>query len=295
MTKGILMFAINGDAKDPKFNTVHIDYIAMATANAKNIKTHMQNNKVALITNMEGKSLLQAKGYIQYFDHVVIIDADGQGVGPNTNPQVNTRAMRIGTETIRLPWKNQSRTDAYDLSPYDETLLLDSDYFVFDDMLDKVFNTDANILCGKHVEEMSYQDALIDYERLHHQSVKLFWATVLYFKKSTEAQMMFNIMKMVKKNWQYYGRLYKFDSSRTYRNDFAVSIALHMMMGKKENTEYDLPFTIMCLSDKNMLKDAHSFFYRYKNAWAGTGMIKQNMHIMNKVSAMQMAEDILNG
>jgi FMN phosphatase YigB (HAD superfamily) len=91
MTKGILMFAINGDAKDPKFNTVHIDYIAMATANAKNIKTHMQNNNVALITNMEGKSLLQEKGYIQYFDHVVIIDADGQGVGPNTNPQVNTR------------------------------------------------------------------------------------------------------------------------------------------------------------------------------------------------------------
>ena len=38
MTKGILMFAINGEAKDTKYNTVKIDYIAMATANAKNIK-----------------------------------------------------------------------------------------------------------------------------------------------------------------------------------------------------------------------------------------------------------------
>ena len=295
MTKGILMFAINGEAKDTKYNTVKIDYIAMATANAKNIKKYMHNNNVALITDQKGKKYIEDNDYIVYFDNIIIIDSIDTGSGPNTNAKIYTRAMRTGTDTIRLPWQNQSRTDAYELSPFDQTLLLDSDYYVYDDLLDKVFDTDKKILCGKHVAEISHQDALIDYERLHHQSIKLFWATVLYFTKSDEAKMMFDIMKMVKKNWQYYGKLYKFDTSRTYRNDFAVSIALHMMMGKKENNEYDLPFTIMCLADKNIMPNRKHFYYRYKNGWAGTGNIKQNIHIMNKLSAMDIAKEILNG
>ena len=110
--------------------------------------------------------------------------------------------MRTGNDTIRFPWQNQSRPDAYDLSPFEQTILLDCDYFVFDNTLDAIFNTDKNILCGKHVSEISHQDSLIDYDRLHHQTVKLFWATVLFYKKSAEAELMFNIMKMIKKNWQ---------------------------------------------------------------------------------------------
>ena len=45
----------------------------------------------------------------------------------------------------------------------------------------------------------------------------MYWATVLYFTKSYEANLLFKIMAMVKKNWEYYGKLYKFQSSRTYK------------------------------------------------------------------------------
>ena len=100
---------------------------------------------------------------------------------------------------------------------------------------------------------------------------------------------------MVKKNWQYYGKLYKFETSRTYRNDFAVSVALHMMQGKRETVEYDLPFKIMCLADKNIMRNKESFYYRYKTGWAGSGFPKQNIHIMNKESAMIVADEVLNG
>jgi len=123
----------------------------------------------------------------------------------------------------------------------------------------------------------------------------LFWATVLYFTKSEEAKLMFKIMTMVKNNWQYYSKLYKFDKSPTYRNDFAVSVALHLMQGKKETTHYDLPFKLMCLADKHIMKNTNSFYYRYKDRWSGSGFPKQNIHIMNKESALIVADEIING
>tara|TARA_S200002703_G_scaffold1165_1_gene1977 strand:- start:1586 stop:2473 length:888 start_codon:yes stop_codon:yes gene_type:complete len=295
MTNGIIMFALNGQALDKNNNKIKIDYVKMALANAVSIQRHMTNNKVALVTDRKGKQHLDTLNGTQYFTHVIVETPKYSGTGPNTNHFVNTRSMRSGNNTIRLPWQNQSRPDVYRLSPYDKTLLIDSDYFIFDNTLDEVFETDKNILCGKHVEEIGHQESLIDYERLHHQTLKLFWATVLYFTKSKEAKMMFDIMNMVKHNWQYYSKLYKFDNSRTYRNDFAVSVALHMMQGKKETTQYDLPFKLMCLADKNIMNTSTSFYFRGKQSWAGSGFPRQNLHIMNKESAMKISEEILNG
>ena len=288
-----MMFAYNGQAHDFEKNKMNIDYIQMACANAKNIKKYMQNNNVALVTDQAGKDHLSKLDAETLFTHIILTKQTSKGKGPNTNLNMNIRSMRIGNKTIRLPWQNQTRPDAYSLSPFDQTILIDSDYFVFDNTLDTLFETDKNILCGKHVKEISYQDSLIDYDRLHHQSIKLFWATVLYFTKSNESQLMFEMMKAVKQNWQFYSKMYKFEDSRTYRNDFAISVALHFMQGKKETNYYDLPLTIMCLADKNMMLNKHSFAFRYKDGWAGTGFPKQNIHIMNKESAMHVSGEIL--
>jgi hypothetical protein len=294
MSKGIMMFAYNGEAHDAPGNTYSIDYVKMAVANAKSIKKYMHNHSVALVTDKQGKVHVINNGWQKYFTHIILTEEQSKGEGPNTNLDKNIRSMRVGDKTITLPWKNHTRPNAYELSPFDQTILIDSDYFVFDDTLDTLFESKQNILCGKHVKEISHQDNLIDYERLHHQSLKLFWATVLYFTKSTEAMLMFEMMKAVKKNWQYYSRMYKFEGSRTYRNDFAVSVALHALQGKKETTQYDVPFTLMCLADKNMMLDKKAFAFRYKDKWAGTGFPTQNVHIMNKQSAMMIAEEIIN-
>ena len=147
MSNGVVMFGLNGTARiiSNKSN-LYIDYIKMAVANAILIKKYMKNNSVCLLTDKKGKNHLEKINGTQYFDHVIIQNIVYDGVGPNTNLQVNTRAMRMGTDTIRLPWQNQSRPDAYRLSPYDKTILLDSDYFVFDNTLDSLFDTDCDIL-----------------------------------------------------------------------------------------------------------------------------------------------------
>ena len=74
-----------------------------------------------------------------------------------------------------------------------------------------------------------------------------------------------------------------------------MSVALHLMQGKQETTEYDLPLKILCLADKNMMPNAKQVIYRYNDKWAGTGFPKQNIHVMNKESAMKIAGEILDG
>jgi len=297
MSNGVVMFGLNGTARiiSNKSN-LYIDYVKMAVANAILIKKYMKNNSVCLLTDKKGKNHLEKINGTQYFDHVIIQNIVYDGVGPNTNLQVNTRAMRMGTDTIRLPWQNQSRPDAYRLSPYDKTILLDSDYFVFDNTLDSLFDTDCDILCGANVEEVGQQENLIDYYRLHHQTIKMYWATVLYFTKSYEADLLFKIVAMVKKSWIYYGKLYKFESSRTYRNDFAVSVAIHMLNGRNETKDYALPYKIMCLADKHIMTSNTGIVFRQKNQnWIGSSVPKQNIHVMNKQSAMELAERVCNG
>ena len=66
------------------------------------------------------------------------------------------------------------------------------------------------------------------------------------------------------------------------------------MQGKHETTEYDLPFSLLCLADKNIMPSTKNFYYRYKDGWAGTGTVKQIVHVMNKISAMNIAEEILH-
>jgi len=295
MSNGIMMFANNGQATFSNKSTIEIDYVKMAMANAKNIMKHMTNNNVALVTDEQGKTLLEEYNGTKYFSHIIIHENKDEGVGPNTNANSNMRGMRSGKDNIRMAWKNQTRADAYNLSPFDKTLLLDADYFVFDNMLDILFDTDKNVLCGRHVEEISYQDFLIDYDRIHHQSIELYWATVLYFTKSNESKMLFDIMNWVKKNWQYFSKLYKFEASRNFSNDYAVSIAIHMLQGKVATNEYALPFKLMCSADKNIMLDSQKFVYRYKNDWSGSRLPIQNVHVMNKQSAHVISQEIING
>ena len=68
-----------------------------------------------------------------------------------------------------------------------------------------------------------------------------------------------------------------------------------MMRGKQEiRKKYDLPYKIMCLADKNIMTSNNAFIFRKSESWVGSSVPQQNMHIMNKESAMQLSERICN-
>lgn len=52
----------------------------------------------------------------------------------------------------------------------------------------------------------------------------------MMFRKSNTAQYIFDCMEMIRNNWQHYRDLYGIQKS-TYRNDFALSIALGIVSG----------------------------------------------------------------
>jgi hypothetical protein len=107
MTRGAILFA---------FNNQKFDYYKMAVATAKRIN-HFLNMPVTVVTNDDSITDTTYK-----FDHTITVEAD----------KTNYREKQI--------WINKGRYQAYELSPYDETLLLDTDYMINSTKLLSVFD-----------------------------------------------------------------------------------------------------------------------------------------------------------
>jgi len=58
----------------------------------------------------------------------------------------------------------------------------------------------------------------------------MWWATVMMFRRSSQAKLIFDCMTMIRNNWSHYRTLYKISNS-TYRNDHAMTIALGIVNG----------------------------------------------------------------
>ena len=54
------------------------------------------------------------------------------------------------------------------------------------------------------------------------------WATVIVFKKSAKAQSIFDMVKHIKLNYQYFCELYRIDF-KNFRNDYAFAMALNQI------------------------------------------------------------------
>jgi len=107
MTQGVLIFA---------FNNEETDYVAMAEWSAKNIRRHL-NLPVSIITDGECNT--------DVFDQVIHAQPETGG----------TRYFEDYNQTVT--WHNAGRVNAYELTPYDQTLVLDADFVVAGDMLKK--------------------------------------------------------------------------------------------------------------------------------------------------------------
>lgn len=202
MKRGVLLFA---------FNSEKYDYFSMAIYTAKRVN-HFLNLPVTLVTDVE--SLGDTQGV---FDNVITTD-------PNKN---NRRDWG--------QWINKDRYRAFEFTPYDETLLLDTDYIVNSDKLLKLFDYDVDFMC--HDRTMFFMQPNLAQEKLSVYSHNTLWATVVKFKKTNYTQQIFDCLKMVQDNYMHYSLIHGF-SPGTYRNDYALTIATRLVNGQfipKEN------------------------------------------------------------
>jgi hypothetical protein len=235
MTTGALIFA---------FNNEQTDYIAMAGWSARNIRQHL-NIPVAVVTDCVEHERTRA------FDQVI-------NVAPATG---GTRWFEDYAATVS--WHNAGRVDAYTLTPWDQTLVLDADYVVAGPELRRVLETDTDFMCHRTAINMATGLPLAGLNIFGQYDMPMWWATVMMFRRSNTAQYIFDCMQMIRDNWQHYRDFYGIDNN-SYRNDFGLSIALGIVSGHTgQVTEIPWPL-LSVLPDTGLSKvDANMYQINY--------------------------------
>jgi hypothetical protein len=229
MTTGALIFA---------FNNEQTDYVAMAGWSARNIRRHL-NIPVAIVTDCDS-----GPGALEDFDEVIYSKPVSGG----------TRWFEDYQSTVT--WHNAGRVDAYSLTPWDQTLVLDADYVVASPMLRTVLDSAAEFVCHSSAMDISTGESLTALNQFGRYHMPMSWATVMMFRRSTTAQYIFDCMQMIRQHWQHYRDVYAIDQS-TYRNDFALSIALGIVNGHTGAVN-SIPWPLMTVMPDHDLKQRNT-------------------------------------
>ena len=190
-------------------------------------------------------------------------------------------------------WLNAGRYRAWELSPYQETLVLDSDYVVASDQLLRLFETDHDVLVARNVYDPTNRDQFRHYQwigprmSLHH-----YWATVLFFRRGQLAKDFFDMVTMIRNNYRHYANIYRFPRS-PFRNDFAVSIALNTLYGHVESAVPHMPWAMCNVATDVEVEEiaADNFELRYtvgNDKKPKHVRISQDFHCMNKDALMKI-------
>lgn len=207
MTTGALIFAYNNE---------QTDYVAMAEWSAKNIRRHL-NIPVAVVVDES-----HDRERTRSFDRVITTGSDSRQAG-------GTRYFEDYQASVT--WYNAGRTDAFDLTPWDQTLVLDADYVVASDQLKVLLNSNQEFVAPASAYDVTGLDSFAGLNHYGELDMPMSWATVMMFRRCEHAEYIFNCMKMIKNNWKHYKNLYKI-ASATYRNDYALSIAQIIVSGQ---------------------------------------------------------------
>jgi hypothetical protein len=273
MTKGILVFASNNS---------HVDYVKQAYFLAQRAKEYL-GLPTTIVTD-SGKYL-----------RTVYEDADT--VFDNVIPVAykltdNVKAFNDGAlASKRLEWKNDLRPKSYEMSPYDETLVLDTDVVISNNSFLKCFDNHHDLLMYKDCVDITGIDRGKEFETISDTSVDFYWATVIFFRKSETNKVFFDLVQHIQENWKHYSNVFQLSRS-LYRNDFAFSMAIHVMNGYQPgNFVKPMPGSLYYITDKSILWsiDGDSLFIllekpKYAGEYTAFRIKDANVHVMNKFS-----------
>ena len=140
---------------------------------------------------------------------------------------------KIQVHTIRAGkhFYNLDRCNAYDISPYEETIMIDADYLILSDALNSCWGHNNELMMNWKYDDIMYEREDDSLKRLHPTGITMYWATVVYFKKTEFTKQFFETVKHVKDNSRYYQDLYWEHTQELLKNDYSFSVAAHMLGG----------------------------------------------------------------
>lgn len=288
-TRGVLMYAHNNS---------EIDYLKIACANALMVQKNLQV-KVTLVTDSGtlgwGKQSMGEDFLDLCFENIIEVDRN------YTFDNIRNFSDTVYT-TKSLQFYNCNHWQAYMLSPYDETLFIDSDYLIMSDALGACWGSNNDVMINHRI--YSPNDIVAPYSKtIDDFGITLYWATVIYFRKSDLAEHMFSIVEHVQNNYEYYKDLYSFSNSM-FRNDNAFSVAIHTLNGySANNTDIaELPITGLLMSwDTNDIKsingvnDITLYVTNPKdvNSYILARLRNTDVHIINKWAINRFSDKLI--
>ena len=270
MSKGYIVIAQNNDT---------VDYLEQAYALAMNLKlTQGIVNNLTVCVDIRTKKLITAK-HKKVFDHIIDIPWEDDAEDKE--------------------WKINNKWKYYYMTPYDETVILDTDM---------LFPTDVSqwwdILQQKDIwactNVKTYREELI-YDTYYRKELKLnnmpnVYTAFFYFKKSDLATEFFKMVEIIFHNWErMYFKYMPKGKPEWLSADVAFSLAIHILGIKDKCTaDYmtELPTFIHMKSEvqniqtslvhEDWTKTLPTYYKSYKDFKVGNFQITHPFHYVSK-------------
>ena len=280
-------------------NNSEIDYFRLAVVNALLIQKNTGIKNITVVTDphslKQGEKTLGKRLIKKAINNLIVTEKDKDFKERNLRLYKDT-----SHSTKHLQFYNVNRCDAYDLSPYDETILVDVDYLILSDTLNHCWGHNNELMMNWKYQDIMYERKDPSLARLNDMGITMYWATVVYFRKTEYVESFFNLVKHVRNNPQYYKDLYKWQGT-LYRNDYSFSIAAHVMSGFVDKGIPQLPTTLYKSFDTD---DIHSavdentiIMYLEKPRSPGDFMLTKwqdvDLHVMNKWAINRISDEML--
>lgn len=289
ITHGVVFFA---------YNTKQIDYLKLAVLASKYIRRHMPNEKICLITDtgswnwfITTKSGSNAK---DLFDDLVILDISHKR---NTRIHYDSPWSKFSSD-----FKNSDKHKIIDYTPYDKTLLLDTDYIIQNGDLNYIFDSSAHVTLFHNAKDLLQQNLSNSQQYLNEVGIPMLWSTVIYFNKHVElTKIFFDLWAHISENYAFYKFLYQFPGDM-FRTDYCVSIAAHIMNGMNSGPIIEsFPGEIITMQqtdDIAKIIDIDEWIYlvnNYNEQWKDslTNIKNENVHVMNKRSLTRCYDELI--
>jgi hypothetical protein len=175
-----------------------------------------------------------------------------------------------------IQWRNIGRHHAYQLSPYDETLVIDVDYLILNDQLNKIFELEWDYILQRNSFALTTEWPKL----MGETSLPYVWATVFAFRKSPRAKMYFDLIDRIQKNHFYYWSLFNIQE-RIFRNDYAFAIADIILNGYTIGKN-SIPENMLAINQVIKSIDVQDNNLIIKDDTKAYVVPKTNLHIMSK-------------
>lgn len=286
-SRGTIIFAHNND---------EIDHAKLALCAALLVKKNLREKTTCLMADEGTISWLQQsqdeKLLKQAFDHIVEVPLSDKG---------ETVTLYDTPWTARtVPWRVQSRLEAYDLSPFDETLLIDNDYLVMNNRLDLLWGSYDDYAMTTRGLTLENREYTPEEQWLDPSTIRRYRTTALWFRKSPAAEALFDLARHVHNNWEHYQNVYQFMGD-VFRNDYAFSVAAHILSGSTGELAPDLPIPLLSSPEYDDMIDVTErgglrfFVNDREETWRFRidTIEKRNVHVMNKASLVRNVDKLI--